>query len=160
MGPLSYPNIHHQASPLPGFSSTSSKLCSLQFHSFRILYLTTIQGFMSAPILLVTTCRLTFSLSPLGPASSLKPLFIQVSMPRVDCGFDTTFFGKCYPGKRDSLLVPEKLQDILFQKRTGSFGLVEPGLVVSDETSFRADEARSSWPPPSRRHDFLTLLYR
>ena len=77
---------------------------------------------MSAPILLVMTCRLTFSLSPLGPASSLKPLFIQVSMPGVDCGFDTTFFGKCYPGKRDPLLVPEKLQDILFKKEPGLLG--------------------------------------
>lgn len=29
-------------------------------------------------------------------------------MPGVDCGFDKTFLGKCYLGKGDPLLVPEK----------------------------------------------------
>lgn len=83
----------------------------------------------------------------------VKPLFIQVSMPMgVDCGFETTFFGKCYPGKRDPLLVPEKRQDIL-KKKTRSVGLVEPGPVVSDETPFRANEAALALRPVSYLED-------
>lgn len=79
-------------------------------------YLTTIQGFMSAPILLVMSF-LSFSILA-ESGLRLTLLFLQVSMQ--GCGFETTFFGKCYPGKMDPLLVPEKRQDLLFQLKTKS----------------------------------------